>query len=246
MRQTGDIAARFARVNGVKLAYRVRGEGPPLVMVDGRKRGPADMLEALSSSLDRFAKWPLAGVGIALGAMIFARQAWVMASRSRFGDGKPIILVQQYLGSDLGLLPMLIWLKALGYRPATAGLLLNLQDPSDERTLSRLIGEVTDRVGRKAVLVTHSTGLALALRAGRGQRGRVADIIVLAPPHGTTTTDDIRIHFICHLICHGWSMLHSMMELPWLLAKIGIELIEPSELSELEVAPGAPAEEEAK
>jgi len=119
--------------------------------------------------------------------------SWEMASRSRFGDGKPIILVPQYLGSDLGLLPLLIWLKALGYR-----------------------------------------------------RGRVSDIIVLAPPHGTTTTDDIRIHFIYHFISHGWSMLHSMMELPRLLAKIGIELIELSELSELEVALGAPAEEEAK
>jgi pimeloyl-ACP methyl ester carboxylesterase len=138
--------------------------------------------------------------------------SWVMASRSRLGDGKPIILVPQYLGSVLGLLSLLI----------------------------------TDRVGRKAVLVKHSTGLALALRAGRGQRGRVSDIIVLAPPHGTTTTDDIRIHFIYHFICHGWSVLHSMMELPRLLAKIGIELIELSELSELEVALGAPAEEEAK
>jgi hypothetical protein len=75
---------------------------------------------------------------------------------------------------------------------------------------------------------------------------RVSDIIALAPAYGTTTTDDIRIHFICHFTCHGWSMLHSMMELPRLLAKIGRGLIELSELSELEVALGAPGEKEAK
>jgi hypothetical protein len=31
MKQVSDIAARFINVNGIKLAYRVRGEGPPLV-----------------------------------------------------------------------------------------------------------------------------------------------------------------------------------------------------------------------
>ena len=169
--------------------------------------------------------------------------SWVMASRSRLGDGKPIILVPQYLGSDLGLLPMLIWLKALGYRPATAGLFLNLQDSFVERSLSQLIGDITDRVGRKAVLITHSTGMPLALRAAGAQRERVSDVVILAARH-RTTTDDVRIHFISS----GWSVLHTMMELPRLLAEIGIELLEVSKLNELGVArhTDALAEEEAK
>jgi hypothetical protein len=35
MGQAGDIATRFARANGINLAYRVRGEGPWLVLIMG-------------------------------------------------------------------------------------------------------------------------------------------------------------------------------------------------------------------
>src|SRR6516165_10668483 len=80
-------------------------------------------------------------------------------------DAKPIILVPNYLGSDLALLPLAMWLKALGYRPTTAGLFLNLQDSMVERTVSRLITDITDRVGRKAILIAHSTGMPLVVRA---------------------------------------------------------------------------------
>jgi pimeloyl-ACP methyl ester carboxylesterase len=206
-------------------------------------RGSPDMLDVLSTSLDLFAKWPLAAARAGFDMMNSARQVMVTGNGSRFGDGKPIILVPQYLGSDLALLPLTIWLRALGYRPATAGLLLNLQDSFVERSLSELIGDITDRVGRKAVLITHSTGMPLALRAAGAQPERVSDIVILAAQH-RTTTDDVRIHFISS----GWSVLHTMMELPRLLANIGIELLEISKLSEPDVARhiDALAEEEAK
>jgi pimeloyl-ACP methyl ester carboxylesterase len=202
-----------------------------------------DLLDLASSSLDLLVKWPFVAAKAGFDMMNSARRALVTSNGSRFGDGKPVILVPQYLGSDLALLPLTIWLKALGYRPATAGLLLNFQDSLVEESLSRLIGEITNRVGRKAVLITHSTGMPLALRAAGAQRERVSDIVVLAPPH-KTTADQFRIHFISS----GWSVLHTMMELPRLLAEIGIELIEVSKLNELGVArhTDALAEEEAK
>ena len=142
---------------------------------------------------------------------------------SRFGDGKPVILLPNYLGSDLTLLPLVIWLKAIGYRPTTTGLLLNLQDSFVERTLARLIGDITDRVGRKAVLVAHSTGMPLALRAAGAQKERVSDVVILEASR-KPITNDVRIHFISS----SWSMLHTMMELPRLLGNIGVELIEAS------------------
>jgi pimeloyl-ACP methyl ester carboxylesterase len=214
----------------------------PTLQTSGRV-SRADLFDVVSSSLDLFAKFPLAAARAGFDIMNAARQAMVAGSGSRFGDGKPVILVPQYLGSDLALLPLTIWLKALGYRPATAGLLLNLQDSFVEQSLSRLIGDITDRVGRKAVLITHSTAMPLALRAAGAQRERVSDIVILAPPH-RTTTDEFRIHFISS----GWSVQHTMIELQRLLAKIGIELIEVSKLSELDVARhvDALAEEEAK
>jgi pimeloyl-ACP methyl ester carboxylesterase len=207
-----------------------RGEGALMPPTDGRELRPPDMVDLLSSSLDLFAKWSLAAARLGFDTMTSARQAVVSGGGSRFGDGKPVILVPHHLGSDLSLLPLTIWLKALGYRPMTAGLFLNLGDSIVERSLSRLIGDITDRVGRKAVLIAHSTGMPLALRAAGAQRHRVSDIIILAASHPTTTTDEFRIHFISP----GWSLLQTMLELPRLLAKIGIELIEVSRLSEPE------------
>jgi len=199
------------------------------------------LLDVFASSLELFARWPLAVMGAGFDTLNFARQAMVAGSAARFGDGKPIILVPQYFGSDLALLPLTMWLKALGYRPTTAGLLLNLQDSSVERTLSQLISDFTQHVGRKAVLITHSTGMPLVLRVAGAHRERVSDIVILEAPH-RSTTNDVRIHFIFT----GWSVLHTMMELPRLLGNIGIELIEISKLSEPNVAlhVGAPAEEE--
>ena len=207
---------------------------------DRQSRIP-DLLDVFSSSLELFARWPLAVMEAGFDTLNFARQAMVAGSASRFGDGKPIILVPQYLGSDLALLPLTIWLKALGYRPTTAGLLLNFQDSSVERTLSQLISGITERVGRKAVLITHSTGMPLVLRVAGAHKQRVSDIVILEAPY-RSNTDDVRIHFISS----GWSVLHTMMELPRLLGNIGIELIDVSNLSEPDVAPnvGALAEEE--
>jgi pimeloyl-ACP methyl ester carboxylesterase len=196
-----------------------------------RESRPANIFDLFNASLELFAKWPLVAARAGFDVMALARQAVFTGSGSRFGDGKPIILLPHYLGSDLALLPLTIWLKALGYRPATAGLLLNLQDSLVERTLSQLIGDITDRVGRKVVLIAHSTAMPLALNAAGAQRERVSDIVILAAPRGTTT-DDFRIHFISS----GWSLMPAMMELPRLLAKIGIELIEVSEPGEPEVA----------
>jgi pimeloyl-ACP methyl ester carboxylesterase len=199
------------------------------------------LLDVFTSSLELFARWPLAVMGAGFDTLTFARHAMAVGSVSRFGDGKPVILVPQYLGSDLALLPLTIWLKALGYRPTTAGLLLNFQDSSVERTLSQLISDITERVGRKAVLITHSSGTPQVLRAAAAHKERISDIVILEAPH-RPNTDDLRVHFISS----GWSMLHTMMELPRLLGNIGIELIDISKLSEPNVAlhVRAPAEEE--
>ena len=189
---------------------------------DLESRAP-DMLDLFNSSMELFARWPLAAARVGFDAMTLARTAIMAGGGSRFGDGKPVILLPNYIGSDLTLLPLVIWLKAIGYRPTTTGLLLNLQDSFVERTLARLIGDITDRVGRKAVLVAHSTGMPLALRAAGAQKERVSDVVILEASR-KPITNDVRIHFISS----SWSMLHTMMELPRLLGNIGVELIEAS------------------
>ena len=53
MEQTGDIAARFAKANGIKIAYRVQGEGPPLVPVMGYRLNSTAWPEAFIERLAR-------------------------------------------------------------------------------------------------------------------------------------------------------------------------------------------------
>ena len=57
MARPRDIAARFARVNGIKLAYRVHGEGHPLVLIMGYRLNqaawPESFIEALAIPMSK-------------------------------------------------------------------------------------------------------------------------------------------------------------------------------------------------
>src|SRR5262249_50602157 len=131
------------------------------------------LLVTLASTTQWFFGLPSTFTSAAFDSLTIARQSMLVGDASRYGDGKPIVLVPPHLGRALAVLPLSAWLKALGYRTATAGLLLNLGDAATDRTLARSINDITARVGRKAVLVAHSSGHAAALRAAEAQRDRV-------------------------------------------------------------------------
>jgi pimeloyl-ACP methyl ester carboxylesterase len=174
---------------------------------------------SLPSAIELLATWPFALAKAGLESFM-ASPRWLMAGNSsRFGDGKPIILVPRFLGTDISLIPLAMWLKALGYRPLMAGLVISLQDSSDDRSLSRAIRDITRRVGRKAVLITHSSGMTGALRAADAHREWISDVIVFDAPYQPEA--GLRVH----LLPSNWFMLQGMIELPQILRGIGIELI---------------------
>ena len=180
---------------------------------------------ALVSAAELLAALPLALARAGHESLTIARQAMLLGS-SRFGDGKPIvILAPQFIGSDLILLPLSMWLKALGYRPVTAGEPMSFDNSSGDRCLAQVVAEITRRVGRKAILITHSFGMTRALRAAALHRNSISDVIVFDASH-PPCTDGLRIHFVSS----GWQLLHGMVELPRLLRGIGIELIEMTKL----------------
>jgi pimeloyl-ACP methyl ester carboxylesterase len=177
---------------------------------------------ALASAIEVFMTWPSALTKAAFEAVTIARQSMMVGSASLFGDGKPIVLLPALLGSDLSLLPLSAWLKALGYRPVTTDhLFINLGDSHGERSLYRAIRDVTRRVGRKAVLITHSSGMARALRAADANREYISDVVIFEASH-RPKTEGVRTHFVSS----GWSALHGILELPRILRNIGLELIE--------------------
>jgi len=67
----------------------------------------------------------------------------------------------------------------LGYRPATTGLSVNV----DDQSVTDLIRAVTQRIGRKAVLVTAASGVQFASAMAEAHKDWVSDIVVLNASH---------------------------------------------------------------
>ena len=182
-----------------------------------KRASPQDMG---ASAAQLLAAWPAALAKAASESLRIARQS-VLINSARFGDGKPIvILAPPFIGSDLPLLPLSIWLKELGYRPICSQLLAN--QPNDV-SASRAIGDITERVGRKAILVTHALTATPAVRIAEESRDRISDVIVLEALRASDS-NGIRTHFISS----GWPPFFSLSELPRVLRSISIELIETS------------------
>ena len=172
----------------------------------------------LVSAAELLAALPLAVAGAGRNSLKLAWQSPLLGS---FGDGKPIvILAPHFVGSDLIVLPFSIWLKALGYRPVTAGGSMSLDNSAGDRHLTQVISDVTRRVRRKAILVTHSSGMTRALRAAAAHRDSISDVVIFDASH-RTHIDGLRVHYVSS----GWPLLHGMVELPRLLRSIGIELV---------------------
>jgi pimeloyl-ACP methyl ester carboxylesterase len=172
----------------------------------------------LVSAAELLTTWPLALARAGSVSLTVARQ-YMLLNPSRFGDGKPIIiLAPRFIGSDLMLLPLSMWLKALGYRPISASF---IADQSSDVSLSQAINEITERVGRKAVLISHFFNKTRALRIAEANRSRISDVIVLETP-GVSGSNSDRTHFVSS----GWSPAFGLIQLPRLLRGIAIELIE--------------------
>jgi 3-oxoadipate enol-lactonase len=188
------------------------------VLPDGHS-ALADFVNFLTPAAELFASWlwMLAGAGV--DTMTIARQSIYFGGKAQFGDGKPIILVPE-LSSNLPFLLLSNWLKALGYRPVTTGLSVNV----DDQSVTDLIRATTQRIGRKAVLVVTATGMQLLSAMAEANKDRVSDIVVLNASHHSNMPLGIRAHFISS----GWSPLLALATLPQVLRNIRIELIELS------------------
>ena len=151
--------------------------------------------------------------------MTIARQSIYFAGKAQFGDGKPIILVPEF-GSHVPFLVLTDWLKMLGYRPVTIGPSVNAEGSS----VTDVIRAITQRTGRKAVLVAPASVMRLASAIAQAHQDWVSDIVVLNASHHPDVPLGVRAHFISS----GWSLLLAMATLPQVLRNIRIALIEAS------------------
>ena len=196
----------------------LRSASTPAFAVPGAEVHPERAPSASStatSTLELFATLPSILTSAVFDTATMVRQTLMVGSASRFGDGKPIVLVPEPFAGDLALLPFSMWLKALGYRPVTAA------GVGSSRSLADEICEIAQRVGRKAVLVAHASSMTRVMGVAQANSEWVSDVIIF-DPHHRPSTEGLRVHFLST----GWPPLYGMVELPRLLRRIGIELVE--------------------
>lgn len=99
------------------------------------------------------------------------------------GDGSPVVLVPGFMGADIYLAEMYMWLARIGYRPFMSGIGLNAECPG--RLTNKLIQTVErahHETGRKVCIVGHSLGGVLGRKASRQRPDLVSQLIYMGSP----------------------------------------------------------------
>jgi triacylglycerol lipase len=99
------------------------------------------------------------------------------------GDGKGVVLVPGFLGTDTYLWEMHLWLHRIGYHPFRSEIGWNAEclNTLVER-LTRTVRKANAETGRKVHLIGHSLGGILARAVAVQMPERVASIITLGSP----------------------------------------------------------------
>jgi pimeloyl-ACP methyl ester carboxylesterase len=100
------------------------------------------------------------------------------------GDGSAVIVIPGFLGTDIYLTELRLWLGRIGYRPYFSGVGFNAECPNllIRHRLEQTIEKAWRDTGRKVHLVGHSLGGVLARAAASQMPDRVASVITLGSP----------------------------------------------------------------
>jgi pimeloyl-ACP methyl ester carboxylesterase len=179
----------------------------------------SDFVDFFTPAMELFTQWPWMLAGAGVDAMAIARQSIYFGGKAQFGDGKPIVLVPQ-IGSNLPFMLLSHWLKVLGYRPLTTA----VSADSDDQSVARLIRDISQRIGRKAVLVVSASSLPLASKIVEVHKDWVSDVVVFDASPRSDMPHGVRAHFISSSL----SLFFAISALPQVLRNIRIELLEAS------------------
>jgi pimeloyl-ACP methyl ester carboxylesterase len=100
------------------------------------------------------------------------------------GDGSAVVLIPGFLGTDLYLTQLAIWLRRIGYKAFYSGIRLNADCPNllIRRHLNDAIQQANKTTQGKIHLIGHSLGGSLARAAAAQMPERIASVITLGAP----------------------------------------------------------------
>jgi pimeloyl-ACP methyl ester carboxylesterase len=96
------------------------------------------------------------------------------------GDRKLVVIIPGFMGNDLYLLPMLNWLRRIGYAPAPSS--LNLSAGCLHRSCEQVKAQIDRYLGREQrsiALIGHSRGGAVAWALAAQMQERVSHLVML-------------------------------------------------------------------
>jgi hypothetical protein len=141
--------------------------------------------------------WPYDSLEAAVEVVLNSSDAVYRGQNVRYGDGKPVVLVPGHLGGDVTLAPLSMWLHAIGYRPAKADILININDQSMDEPIALASRGAALRVGRKVIIIAFDTGARSALRVTEVERDYVSDVIAVVPSYPMPVVPTgVRLHII--------------------------------------------------
>jgi triacylglycerol lipase len=100
------------------------------------------------------------------------------------GDGSAVVVIPGFLGTDLYLTELGMWLGRIGYRPYFSGVGWNAECPNllIRYRLEQTIRKAYQSTGRRVHLIGHSLGGLLARAVASQMPDRVASVITLGSP----------------------------------------------------------------
>jgi len=99
------------------------------------------------------------------------------------GDGSPVVLVPGFMGTDIYLSEMYMWLARIGYRPYMSRIGLNAECPGRlTARLTRTIERAHRETGKRVRIVGHSLGGVLGRKACIQRPQLVSQLVYLGSP----------------------------------------------------------------
>jgi hypothetical protein len=142
-------------------------------------------------------QWPFLSLEAVAGVARNVNHPVFRGRNLRYGDGKPLLLVPGHLAGDLTLVPLAMWLRAIGYRPTQLDVPINWDDRLLDKSLAVVLPDVARRVGRKAVIIAFGTGVRAALRVAAVELDHVSDVIALGlPKQLPPMPEGLRLHVV--------------------------------------------------